>query len=1552
MAERPGIEDVLPLSPLQESFLFQALYDEQAADVYTMQLILALHGPLDTAALRSAAANLLQRHANLRAAFWTEGVPHPVQVIPRTVDLPWHEVDLTEVAAGRREEELDRLLRADRRVRFDLTEPPLLRFLLARLDNAEHRLVLHSHHILLDGWSIPLLVRELFAMYAQDGRADGLAPVRPYRDYLAWLATQEPDPAEAAWRTAMQGLTEPTLLVGSTRRRAPQLPETVTVELDQDLTGRLVDRARQQRLTLNTVVQGLWAVLLARLTGRQDVVFGASVSGRPSELAGVESMVGLFINTLPVRVRLRPAEPLADLLRRMQDDQARLLPYHHIKLTDVQRLAGMGELFDTLIVFENAPMVSASLERTQTAERLQVQGLANRDATHYPLTVMAVMVHGRLQLTFEYQPDLLDRAATTRISERFRRLLHVLLAQPGQPVGQVDVLEEQERQTILRDWNDTAMPVRPQTLPALFAEQVAAAPDAPALAFEGTELSFTELDARANRLAHWLIGQGIGPEDLVALALPRSLDIVVALLAVQKAGGAYVPIDPAYPARRIDYMIADARPKLLISTGDTLARLPEPTAHAVRTVALDSSELAVELDGMPETDPTDTDRLHPLLPQHPAYVIYTSGSTGDPKGVVTTHSNVVNLFTNHRDTVYGPAATALGRRLRVGHGWSFSFDASWQPLVALFAGHQVDVLGEDTRRDPAQQVALLAERGIDFIEVSPSMYGQLSLAGLVRGRRCPLAGLGVGGEAVPESQWQELRELEGTRAANFYGPTECTVDAVVAAVGDSPRPVIGTPIGNTRVYVLDTHLNPVPVGVSGELYIAGRGLARGYLHRPGMTAGRFVADPFGEPGSRMYRTGDVVRWTPDGQLEFGGRADDQVKIRGYRIELGEVESAMGRHPELSQVAVVVREDRPGVRRLVCYVVATPGAQVEPAQLREFAAATLPEHMVPTAYVVLPALPLTSHGKLDRSALPTPDHAARAGSRAPRTRAEKELCGIVADLLGVREVGIDDNFFELGGDSIISIQLAGRARQAGLAISPRDVFERASIGELAVAASRADRADQTATATDDGVGEVPLTPMMRRLCEAGSPDDAYAQSLLLLPPEGTTWEHVVAAVQAVVDRHDMLRSRLTWSPARQDWVLEVVPTEAIRVSDLVHHVDLAEHPGHAWPEVLRTHVRAATNRLDPTTGVTLQAVHLDVDHGAAGRLLVTAHHLAVDGVSWRILLGDLAAACRAAARGARPALEPVPTSFRRWAQALQDHARSPQRMAELETWTAALGEGAVPATRAPGTARDATGSTRQISRTLPTDHTEPLLTTVPQALDATTHELLLAALAMAVAGGRHRDAHPGAGDAVIVTVQGHGREQQLLASADLARTVGWFTTAYPVRLEIGPIDWAGAAAGGGEIAEAVKRVRETLRTVPDHGIGYGLLRYLNPTTAPVLATLPAPHLEFDYVGRFTTGETTDTEFQLAPEAEDLSDVLEQEPAHPNSLRIKAHVRHHADGPVLAVRWTWPESLFDPHTVVAIADGWLQALRALTAYAAGARPDSRHPAPCANTTGENP
>ncbi|UQA92486.1 non-ribosomal peptide synthetase [Streptomyces halobius] len=1285
MTSRPRIQDILPLSPFQEGLLFHSLYDASdasSADVYTVQWSFDLAGPLDAEALRGAAEAMLRRHPNLRAAFRQSKSGEPVQIVPTAVPLPWREVDLSAESRETADAESDHILLEDRARRFNPARPPLLRFTLIRFSADRHRLVLMNHHLLLDGWSMPLFMQELFTYYAKGSDFAGLPHVTPYRDYLSWLGQQDQDTARKAWGEALAGLDGPTRVAAAASHQVTVFPERAEVVLSAEETLTLEQSVRQSGLTLNSAIQGAWGAVLSQLTGRADVTFGATVSGRSPELRGAETMVGLFINTVPVRIRIDPAASLRTSLSRLQDDQAQLMEHQHLGLSDIHRASGRSELFDTCIVFENYPLDSALFDLSDAG--LRITAVQCKDAAHYPLRLVVVPGE-RLRLWLDYRPDLFDQASAARILAQLARVLEAVVATPELPVGRVEITGADERLQVLETWNDTSRPVPDATLSGLFEAQAAENPDAIAVTFEGEEVSYGELNAHANQLARHLAAQGAGPERRVAVALPRSVELVTALLAVLKCGAAYIPVDPDYPADRIAYMLQDADPTVVLTTDAVRAALPGNASDSddIPYIALDQ----VSLDHLADTDLIDGERTAPLTADSPAYVIYTSGSTGRPKGVVVSHSGIVNRLLWMQDQ-YGLAADD-----RVLQKTPSGFDVSvWEFFWPLITGAVLVVARPEGHKDPAYLATLIQEQRVTTAHFVPSML-QVFLQEPAAARCTGLRRVICSGEALPAELAQRFLTTLDVPLHNLYGPTEASVDVTSWEChrdNQAASVPIGRPVWNTRLYVLDAALRPVPEGVTGELYIAGAQLARGYLNRHALTAERFVADPYGKPGTRMYRTGDLARWRADGALEYAGRTDDQVKLRGFRIELGEIESVLAERAEVAQVAVIVREDRPGDHRLTAYVVGrgagtrgagTPGAGTPDAgtpdadALRAHLQQRVPEFMVPAAFMVLDALPLTPNGKLDRKALPAPELTTDGTGRTPRTPQEQKLCTVFAEVLGLPEITIDDSFFDLGGHSLLATRLISRIRSTlDLELDIRALFETPTVAGLS---ERLNHGNSKRPALHPATrpAQTPLSFAQQRLWFLGQlegPSATYNIPLVVRLTGALDIDALRAAFGDVVTRHESLRTLFPEVDGQPHQ--HVLDTHAFGDAEHGQLLTIAE----SSPETLDADIAAASRHaFDLTTELPVHA-WLFSQTNDQHVLVAVVHHIAGDGWSMGPLARDVATAYTARLENEAPQWTQLPvqyadyTLWQRETLGGEDDATS-LISAQLDYWKTALAD---------------------------------------------------------------------------------------------------------------------------------------------------------------------------------------------------------------------------------------------------------------------------------------
>ncbi|WP_165827686.1 non-ribosomal peptide synthetase [Mycolicibacterium sp. GF69] len=1477
------IEDVLALSPLQEGLFALHRLAEDDVDLYSMQFIVDIDGPVDVALLRCSAQALLDRHSNLRAAFWDRDVPTPVQIVPTHADLPWSE----RIAEP---EEFEAIAQSQRRLPFDLSRGPALRVVLLSVPGqTRRRMILTVHHILVDGWSLAVFFAEMLAVYSAGGSLDGLAPAPPYRDYIVWLAKQNNEAAVTRWTEYLSAVSGPLMVAEAPVAAGAGVPETARLLLSAADTARLRQWAGSNGFTLNTAVLFAWAVLLGRLTDRRDVVFGTVVSGRPEQLPGVESMVGLFINTVPVVHQISASASVLAQCLRLQQQSSVMRDIGYLSLSQLQREHGHGPMFDTLFVFENAPIGDAI--RTVTApDGAAFHPIEMESLTHYPLTVVSHLVDDALVVVVEMIRGTLPHMSPDDLCERLAGLLRQLPDIGDAGPDALDVRTAAERAEVARN----IVPVPEGTVWDAFERQVDATPDALALSTSsGERYTYAELHAQACRLAGVLAGRGIGPETIVALALPRSSRTVVAILAVLGAGGAYLPVDITMPATRIESMLRQANPALVITENGY-----SPPAGEWSTLVTD--------------DPVDCAATFPDVcrhADHAAYVIFTSGSTGEPKGVIGTNGALLSYFSDHCDRVYRDAVSRLGRPLRIAHAWSFGFDASWQPLVGLLDGHSLHLFNAEEMRDTDQLVKGILAHGVDMIDTTPTMFVQLAATGLTDH---PMTVLALGGEAIDGGLWQRLSALPSTAVYNCYGPTEATVEAVVAPVKQYPTPTIGTPNAGTLSYVLDSAFRKVPTGVVGELYLSGAQLTRGYVGRSGMTSERFVADPF-RPGQRMYRTGDLVRQLAHGGYAYVGRGDTQVKIRGYRIEIGEVEAALRSRPEVQDAAVCVVSRAGGVC-LVGAVVWGGDIDGEPTRLRAALAKQLPAYLVPTRIVSLPQLPVNSNGKLDGQVLERlalEALAVRGDAPQASTDTERSLFEVFAEQFNGAVPDIDDDFFEIGMDSIVAISLVHKARARGLTVSPRMVFTASTIRRLAAAIDTAAEASPTESV---GYGEVSPLPMMSWLFEHGN-YRRFSNSVLIRLPDDVERSSIEVMLQLLLDGHESLRAILMETTEGPRLVTR--EPGVVRAADVITEVDAP----------IAAAARQIIDEIDPAAGAMVRAAWLrSTDRQPA--LLLTIHHLVVDVVSWQIILTELAGAWRSLTAGATPTALPEFTSYRRWSQLLRERAATPDVSDQHDYWVAQV-RGPDPAIgeRQPDPTRDTWSTLQKAPVLTPVAVTAQILTSVTRAEGV--REFLLAATAMTVASWRRERAQdPSVG--TLIALDSHGRADAVLG-ADTTGTIGWFTSAFPVRLGSGAhaVDIEAAQEDSSRARALLDSVSSYIGAIPYDGLDHGLLRYVN--RVPELTQAPEPQIMFSYMGRLDLSGVTDQPWALLSEFESQALPVDPEPDLPLrfALYLSAWIRSTTDGPQLMSTWLWSDALFTACDIDRLTDLWQRSIAVLTA-----------------------
>lgn len=1451
------VVDAFPLSPMQAGMLVQALRSSPGDGTDIQQISMRLREPLDPALFVYAWYRLVDRHSILRTRLRWEGLDEPVQEVVDAVDLPVTQVDWRGQDPDDLRDQLIQRAMAERAEGFDLAVAPLLRLFVARVGDADWQVLWTFHHVLLDGRSFPIVLRDVFDLYdgLRQRQTPSLPPVVPFREHIQRLSALDLAQAEDHWRHALRGFTTPTPL--GIDRTSPAAPGELgsraagwgarQQRLSQHAGQALAARARDAGVTVHTLLQAAWALLLYRYGGSSDVVFGTTRAGRHA-LGDTEGRaVGLYINTVPMRIAVDPAQPVDEWLAQIRAQQLSLRTADQASLARIQSWSEVEPgraLFDSLVVYDHQSL----------GHRMHGLGRAwpQREFDHvgqtgYPLTLVAYG-DDQMLLRLEYDRQRFTDRSMERMLGHLETALASLAEDRTERIGELAWMTDVERAELI---GDDALDFGPgQPLHLQFEAQVARTPQAPALTSvdvhgQRVELSYAQLNAQANALAHRLREWGVRPNQLVGLRTERNAALVVGLLAILKAGAAYLPLDPVYPQERVAFMLGDAEVAALVTQRSLSGDLTLPGIE----------QLCVE-DAL-ASPPSPLENLPPVnAPDDLVYVIYTSGSTGKPKGVRITHRNVSRLFaaTRHWFAFDDRDVWTLF------HSYAFDFSV-WELWGALLHGGRLVAVSQDLSRNVEAFHAVLRDERVTVLNQTPTAFRRL-IDHVCQGPEEPLSLRYVifGGEALELQMlrpWFERHGDQRPQLVNMYGITETTVHVTyrplcLQDLDSGAGSVIGVPIPDLKILLLDPQGGLVPVGVAGELVVCGAGLADGYLKRPELTAERFVPDPFDpRPDARMYRSGDLARRLDNGDIEYLGRIDQQVKIRGFRIELGEIEAQIAQHPRVRQVAVVARQDAPGDKRLAAYLVADGELGPLAADLRERLRAVLPDYMVPAHFIALAQLPLTANGKLDQRALPAPAAGApmpAASGRPPRTAVEQQLATLWASVLRVDAVDVEQHFFELGGDSILSIQIVARCRQVGLAVTLKDLFDHPTVAALA-ARIETTRATQAPVATPlvatEPEPQAVLTPIQhwffhQQFAEAHH----WNQSFLFEVPAEWPPAALEQAWSGLLQRHPAL----TQTFSRQDPGGWSVAAAAPAVMVPLKHVDLSDCDDRRARERIEERCSEVQGGLDFVQGPLARALHFGLGPGRPARLLLAIHHLVVDGVSWRILREDLESLVRAALDGAAPALPPHSDSMARWSVALQRYARSGRASDSLSYWQAVA---ASPKWVLPATTRLGASQAAWVpDLVLDAYQTRQLLQDIPSRFGTQINAALLSALLRAL------QRLTGLTE-MRVDLEGHGREP-IDESGDVSRTVGWFTSLFPVALQLPAM---------ADATQVLQFIHEQLQRVPDRGLSFGALRWLSEDPAVrerLAATAPSPLL-FNYLGQFDAVVGEGSAFRFAAES---------------------------------------------------------------------------------------
>lgn len=1447
------IEKIYPLSPMQEGMLFHSLLNKQS-HAYFIQNIYRVGGLIDRNILEESYRLILKKYEALRVLFIHEKIQKPRQVVVRKPEIQIYYEDISQLTSEEKKRYIEDFKIRDRNKGFNLSKELALRISLLMIKERSHILIWSYHHILMDGWCLHIILYDLLRKYQLlcQGKTVILEPVTPYQEYVEWLEKQDKERAMLFWQDYLQGYSRPATLPLSTNSAYPgdYQPEVCNFWLEREVGEGLQVMSKRYQVTLNSLFKVVWAILLQHYNCSDDVAFGIVVSGRSSEVEGIENMVGLFVNTIPVRVQVTGMEPVFQLIQTVHRTSISAKKHEYLPLADIQSVSILkGNLIDHIMIFENHPLKKEADVKTGQPQAFSVKSLENFEQTNYNFNVY-IFPGELIQIRFSYNALVYHEEWIRAVARHFQMIFQQVVRDPHRAVNEIEILEGEERHKVLIKFNKTKVKFSEvKRIHEFFLERSRKVPEKIALSVPAVgnnhHLSYRQLNRQSCRLARILKTRGVVSGHIVAVMMKRSAETLTVILGVLMVGGAYLPIDSQYPKERIEYILSDSGTAILLV--DNHESLPP---------ALNQGSPWITVEIQPEINPNRPKGVDPVfvsvnpydgsIHSSLAYVIYTSGSTGRPKGTLVEHHSVVNILTN-----LGQLYPLTGRDAYL-FKTNYTFDVSVTELFGWFFGSgRLVVLDVGEEKEPAAIADTICRLQVTHINFVPSMLKAFLDAVLDLGLTEQLKSLRwimVAGEAFSRSLFLKATLLNlPVRFENIFGPTEATIYTTRYALNlkeELEVIPIGKPLNNIEVYVSDQWMRLQPIYVVGELYIGGAGVSRGYLNNPELTAANFIRSPM-KSDNCLYRSGDLARWLPDGNIEFLGRKDRQVKIRGFRIEPDEVTNQLIQHEAIREAFVSELKDDDDDGYLCAYVVPSDPEvedQLDPLLLRKYLLGMLPYYMIPSFFIPLEEIPLTPAGKIDHQRLPHPlEKTIRKETDyvAPCSRIEKELAEIWRQVLGRKEVGLNHNFFLIGGDSIKAIQIISRMNKAGYKIEMRDLFLSPTIAKLAPLIQRLDRvADQSPV-----TGRVPLVPIQHEFFEkSGIETHHFNQAVMLWSRERLEEKAVRAIFRKIGEHHDALR--MTFKREKG----EIVQTNHGLIYPLSLQVSDFRGRGDARSE-LTAEAEVIQAGIDLENGPLMKLALFRLDDG--DRLLIVVHHLVIDGVSWRILFEDIESLYHQYRQGFSFTLPLKTDSFKKWAETLNHYANLNGEFLEEERryWMKLRNVDVPEIKRDFEIQTDVLNDSTSLSFRLSEEETSLLLTSANEAFTTEINDILLTALGMGIytTFGHYR---------MLVALEGHGR-QDILEDVNISRTVGWFTNIYPVLLEI---------SAPNRLSDQIKNVKEMLRRIPRKGIGYGILKYLTTGKRKwKIGQKKSPWIRFNYLGQFDRDVDQMSAFQMASES---------------------------------------------------------------------------------------